>query len=110
MKQKDFRVLLMAVLIFSPNNESIAGEGSPYLLELNSLAKECFSTRDAAICEKALIVSESFQRYADSKENYACQSRLLGLGADLIMTPLNSSKIEPAFPILEGVNLFCRNF
>ncbi|KGG11958.1 hypothetical protein EV05_1160 [Prochlorococcus sp. MIT 0601] len=36
--------------------------------------------------------AESFQLYASSKGRYSCQTRLLGLQADLIMIILNSPR------------------
>ena len=64
---------------------SIANASELHFLELEKLAYECLTRSKIDFCERALVLSEGLQRFSEHKKNYACQSRLLGLGAFFIM-------------------------
>ena len=61
------------------------------LTELDSFSMECIQTSKLSPCKSALSLAELLQRKAASDGHYSCQSRLLGLGADLLMSSLKSS-------------------
>ena len=62
-----------------------------YYNQVNLLASECFDRRDLESCKAALRISENYQSYASSKNNFRCQTSLLALEAHLIMVVFNTS-------------------
>ena len=78
--------------------------------KLGALSTECFSDSQLSACQRALSLAEVLQRKASFKGNYACQSRLLGLGADLLMISFNEGRGGSAFEMLEEVHMFCPDF
>ena len=74
---------------------------------LEAFSNECIRTRDELTCKRALVQSEVLQRQAAAKGNYACQSRLLGLGSDLLMISFNKGRDESVFSSLKEVELLC---
>ena len=79
------------------------------LLKLDSLSIECLQTRSVTTCRKALINAEVLQREAASRGDYPCQSRLLGLEADLLMLSFDDGRDDSELTILKEIKLFCRN-
>ena len=75
---------------------------------LASLTIECRNTVQVGTCRQALFLTEVLQRQAASKGNYACQSRLLGLGADLLMISFDAVPKTSVLAILREVKTFCR--
>ncbi|WP_269623338.1 hypothetical protein [Prochlorococcus marinus] len=49
------------------------------------LSKECFAKRNKKVCKKALNKIQLYKSLENLKDNYSCQTRLLGLEAQLIM-------------------------
>ena len=74
---------------------------------LEAFSNECIRTRDELTCKRALAQSEVLQRQAAAKGNYACQSRLLGLGSDLIMIASETGRVRTVLARLEAVKHFC---
>ena len=77
------------------------------LEELELFFNKCIRTTNPSICKIALQRSEVLQRQAAAKGNYACQSRLLGLGSDLLMISFNKGRDESVFSSLKEVELLC---
>lgn len=50
-----------------------------------SLSQECFRSGLTQACRRAIVATEKFQLHSGSKDRYSCQTRLLGLEANLIM-------------------------
>ena len=75
---------------------------------LEAFSNECIRTRDELTCKRALAQSEVLQRQAAAKGNYACQSRLLGLGSDLLMISFNKGRDESVLSSLKEVELLCK--
>ena len=56
-------------------------------------------------CRNALHKVEEFQLLEISKENYSCQTRLLGLEAKILMVMLNLPKTSPNFEKTDDLEL-----
>ena len=77
------------------------------LADLEFSSNECIRTNKPSICHDALARSEVLQRQAAAQGNYACQSRLLGLGADLLMTSFKAVRDKSVLAMIEEVKYFC---
>ena len=73
-----------------------------------AIARECLLTNRLHFCREALVRFEELQRYAASQGNYPCQTGLLGLEADFIMTEFNSGRGKAALSLLEEVEQLCQ--
>ncbi len=82
----------------------MAYESSDYML-IDMLVKNCYA--DAKYCNLALIKIHSYQRNAAINKKYSCQTRLLGLEANLIMARNFNLKRKEAETILESLKKFC---
>ncbi len=89
---------------------------SPYKAQLlnvellTSLSYQCFSKKNLNICRDALKRVEELQLFAGYKENYACQTRLLGLESKLIMSMFNIRRNRFFTNNLDEVKTFCKLF
>ena len=77
------------------------------LSDLESLSAECMNTSQVAVCRRALMRAEVLQRQAASIGNYACQSYLLGLEADLLMVSFQEDRNGSLFAMLKQVKMRC---
>jgi len=77
------------------------------LFEVSSFSLECLETGEISACQRAIHRSELLQREAASNGEYGCQSRLLGLGADLLMISFGEKRSDFALEMLEQVKMFC---
>ncbi|MDP7327162.1 MAG: hypothetical protein QF862_00805 [Prochlorococcaceae cyanobacterium ETNP7_MAG_30] len=77
-------------------------------LPITSLVVECFRSGRLEPCQRALLRAEALQRSAAAQDNYSCQTLLLGLQADLIMTQLQAGRGDDALAMLDEVNKGCQ--
>ena len=77
------------------------------LSELGALSIECIDRRQVFACQSALLYAEALQRQAALNGNYSCQTRLLGLGADLSIASLQSGNGRSVIKMLEEAKLYC---
>ena len=75
---------------------------------LRPLALACFQSGQLYACQKALLRAEALQRRAGAQSNFPCQTLLLGLQADVIMSQLRAGRGEDAVIMLEEVSNSCR--
>ena len=75
------------------------------LLEIELLVKKCYG--DTRTCNKALRKINNYQRNAAINNSFLCQTRLLGLEANLIMARNLNFKRKDAKNILDAVNKYC---
>ena len=75
------------------------------LLVIDKLVKSCY--RDMKLCNKALIKINNYQKIAAFNKNFPCQTRLLGLEANLIMAMNSNFKIKEAKNIIETIKKYC---
>ena len=74
---------------------------------IEPVTKECFKTRNTEFCRRALVHIENFQQFSSSVENYSCQTRLLGLAADVVMTSLPGPPLREINQNLDEALEFC---
>jgi len=103
--QKSFACFV--VVVASSSLLSTPASEAKLLQQLNSLSSRCFDSGEIDTCQRALMLSEDLQRMAESKENYPCQTRALGLGADLILSQLQGGLDPLALTMLNEVNKRC---
>ena len=67
----------------------------------------CFTTGGASRCARAMDLTEQLQRQAASRENFPCQTYLLGLQADVVMVQLSKGRGQQALESLEASDRIC---
>ena len=69
------------------------------------LVESCY--KDVKSCNKGLLKINNFQKNAATNKKFSCQTRLLGLEANLIMVMNTNIKRKEAKNILEAVQKYC---
>ena len=82
----------------------IASESRDFLL-LDILVKSCY--RDIRTCDKSLLKINNYQKNAAINKKFSCQTRLLGLEANLIMASNSNFKIKEAKSIIYSIKKYC---
>ncbi len=73
--------------------------------EIESLVKSCY--KDIISCEEVLLKVNSYQKKVAINKNLSCQTRLLGLEANLIMAMNSNLKIKDAKNIMNAMRRYC---
>ena len=79
-------------------------EYSDYLV-IETLVKSCY--KDIESCNSALIKIHSYQENAAKNKKFSCQTRLLGLEANIIMAMNSNFKRMDAKSIIQTVKKYC---
>ena len=74
-------------------------------LVIDMLVKSCY--RDIKSCNKALLKINSYQKNAALNKKFSCQTRLLGLEANLIMATNSNFKRKEAKNIINSIKKYC---
>tara|TARA_B100001029_G_C15008395_1_gene422597 strand:+ start:428 stop:676 length:249 start_codon:yes stop_codon:yes gene_type:complete len=82
----------------------MAFEKKDYLL-MDMLVKSCYKNIES--CNKALFKIHNYQKYAAINKNFPCQTRLLGLEANLIMAMNSNLKRKDAKSMIQAVRKYC---
>ena len=82
----------------------IANESRDFLV-IDTLVKSCY--RDIKSCNKALLKINNYQKNAAINKKFSCQTRLLGLEANLIMAMNSNLKRMEAKSIIQDVKKYC---
>ena len=82
----------------------MANEHTDFLL-INTLVKSCY--RDIKSCNQALLKINNYQIKAATNKKFSCQTRLLGLEANLIMAMNSDLKRKDAKNILYAIKKYC---
>ena len=77
------------------------------LRSLESIAEQCLRSVALPDCRRALVMAETLQRSASSREAFPCQTLLLGLQADLIMQQLGEGRGASALNDLQATIRGC---
>ena len=77
---------------------------------LKSLSYRCFFSKDIKSCGFAVSKAEELQALAGAKENYSCQTRLLGFQSKLIMAMFNLPRARTYMENLNDVKRACSNY
>ena len=82
----------------------MALESRDYLL-IDMFVKSCYS--DTKSCKKALSQIHNYQKNEATKKNFSCQTRLLGLEANLIMAINSNFKKKDVKNIIQSIREYC---
>ena len=77
------------------------------LRSLESISAQCLRAFVLPDCRRALVMAETLQRSASSREAFPCQTLLLGLQADLIMQQLGEGRGASALNDLQATISGC---
>ena len=72
---------------------------------METLLKSCY--RDIKSCDKALLKINNYQKNAAMNKKFSCQTRLLGLEANIIMAMNSNFKRKEAKNILDAIKKYC---
>ena len=97
-------IYILLIYIFIPLRPLAAFEIRDYS-KINMLVKSCY--KDAKSCNGALSHIHNLQKNASIKKKFSCQTRLLGLEANLIMAANSNFKRKEAKSIIEDVRKYC---
>ena len=87
-----------------PLNPIMALEIRDYFV-IDMLVKSCY--RDIESCDSALLKIHNYQKKAAINKKFSCQTRLLGLEANLIMAMNSNFKRMDAKSIIQSVKKYC---
>lgn len=77
---------------------------------VNEVVVRCLNSSGQRICRRALIELEAFQRAAERANRYPCQTRALGLGADMLMQAEAEDRSASASALLAEIDRDCSGF
>ena len=101
---KKLHLLSLYLFLCIPFNPLQALEYGNYLL-INKLVMSCYKDIDS--CNSALIKLHYHQKNAAIYKKFSCQTRLLGLEANLIMAMNSNFKKKDAKRIIQAVKKYC---
>ena len=97
-------VSVLFIYIFIPLNPLISKESKDYLL-MDMLVFRCY--KDIEYCKEALFKINDYQKKAAKNKKFSCQTRLLGLEANLIMAMNSNFKRKEAKSIIDYIKEYC---
>ena len=92
------------IYLFIPLNPLIANESKDYLV-IDMMVKRCY--KDIKSCKEALLKINDYQKNAAINKKFSCQTRLLGLEANLIMAKNSNFKRKEAKNIVDAIKKYC---
>ena len=92
------------IYILIPLNPLIAIESKEFL-EIDTLVMRCY--KDIKSCKEALFKINDYQKSAAINKKFSCQTRLLGLEANLIMAMNSNFKRKEAKSIINSIKKYC---
>ena len=102
-KKKQF-LSIFFIYLFIPLNPLIAFEARDYLL-IDRLVNSCYE--ETEFCNAALFEISNYQKNAAINKKFSCQTRLLGLEANLIMAMNSNLKKKEAKSIKQSLKKHC---
>tara|TARA_Y100001968_G_C19259051_1_gene668314 strand:+ start:375 stop:683 length:309 start_codon:yes stop_codon:yes gene_type:complete len=102
MKIKFWTLVFLNILILPNPLKSIE---SREFIAINRLVISCY--KNVKICDQVLSQVNNYQRKAVIKKNFPCQTRLLGLEANIIMAMNSNLKRKEANNIIKDVKKYC---
>ena len=96
---------MLLVYIFIPLNPLIANESKDYL-KIDILVMRCY--KDIKSCKEALFKINDYQQNSAKNKKFSCQTRLLGLEANLIMAMNSNFKRKEAKSIIDSIKKYCQ--
>ena len=101
-RNKNFCIFF--IYIFMPLTPLMAFDSNDYLL-IDRLVKRCYE--ETKTCKKALFEINNYQKNAARNKKFSCQTRLLGLEANIIMAMNSNFKRIEAKSIIQTVKKYC---
>ena len=95
---------LLFICFCIPLNPLVANESRDYLA-IDKLVSSCY--KDIASCNEALFKINYYQKNASINKKFSCQTRLLGLEANLIMATNSNFKRKEAKSIIDAIRKHC---
>ena len=92
------------IYILIPLNPLIAIESKEFL-EIDTLVMRCY--KDIKSCKEALFKINDYQKSAAINKKFSCQTRLLGLEANLIKAMNSNFKRKEAKIIIDSIKKYC---
>ena len=92
------------IYILIPLNPLIAIESKEFL-EIDTLVMRCY--KDIKSCKEALFKINDYQKSAAINKKFSCQTRLLGLEANLVMAMNSNFKRKEAKSIIDYIKKYC---
>ncbi len=102
--QKNKFLFALFIYFFLSLNPLIANESRDFLV-IDTLVKSCY--RDIKSCNKALLKINNFQKNAAENKKFSCQTRLLGLEANLIKVTNSNFKRKEVKNIIDSIKKYC---
>tara|TARA_B100000214_G_scaffold287697_1_gene217293 strand:- start:109 stop:435 length:327 start_codon:yes stop_codon:yes gene_type:complete len=96
--------LVIFIYLLSLLNPVMSDESREYLV-IDMLVRSCY--KDMKNCIPALFKINNYQKNAARKKKFSCQTRLLGLEANLIMAKNFNLKRKDAKNILDAIKKYC---
>ena len=97
-------LLVLYIYIFIPLNPLIA-KGYKEYIEIDILVMRCY--KDMKSCKEALFEINDYQKSAAINKKFSCQTRLLGLEANLVMAINSNFKRKEAKSIIDSIKKYC---
>ena len=95
--------VLFVYSFFSLN--PLIAQGSRDYLVIDMLVRSCY--KDIKFCNEALFKIHNYQKTGAIDKKLSCQTRLLGLEANLIMAINSNFKKKEAKSIIEDIKKYC---
>ena len=102
--KKNKFLFVLFIFFFLPLTPLMANQSRDFLV-IDSLVKSCY--RDIKFCNKALLQINNYQKNAAVNKKFSCQTRLLGLEANLIMATNSNFKRKEAKNIVDAIKKYC---
>ena len=87
-----------------PLNPLLANQSRIYQA-IDLIVMSCY--KDTKYCKKALFKINDYQKNAAINQKFSCQTRLLGLEANLIMASNSNFKRKEAKSIIGAIKKYC---
>ncbi len=95
---------ILFIYFFIPLNPLIANEYKDFV-RINGLVNKCY--KNINYCKEALFKINKYQKHAARDKNFSCQTRFLGLEANLIMASNSNFKRKDAKMIVDDIKKYC---
>tara|TARA_B100000945_G_scaffold175737_1_gene140966 strand:- start:89 stop:415 length:327 start_codon:yes stop_codon:yes gene_type:complete len=102
--QKIKFLFIFFIYTFIPLNPLIASQFR-YSEVIDFLVWSCY--KDINFCNEALFQVNNYQKISATNKKFSCQTRLLGLEANLIMAMNSNFKRTEAKSIIDAIKKYC---
>tara|TARA_Y100001968_G_scaffold150018_1_gene137272 strand:- start:51 stop:398 length:348 start_codon:yes stop_codon:yes gene_type:complete len=109
---KAYKILFIIFFNFFLNisSQNLARSQTKITDQFYKISSECIIHSDFKTCKNALLQAELLKRMAAFDEEYRCESLLLGLESDLIMSQMNKSRRYKAIASIGQIRKTCKDF